>query len=160
MAATHAADIVHENVAPQHNVEVTPGDRLWIEMRSPDGPIFSGWARAVTVPATKGSMGILPRHAALMSSLEVGLSRITDIDGKQHRYVTGGGFVEVAANKVLLLVDFGDRTDKIDVKRAREAHDRATARLRTRSEDVDYVRAQAALQRAIQRLRFAGEPRI
>jgi F-type H+-transporting ATPase subunit epsilon len=140
--------------------DTVPAGQLWVEMRSPDGLLFAGLAQSITVPGTKGSMGILPRHAPLMSSLDVGLTRIKDAQGQQHRYVTGLGFVEVAANKVLLLVDFADRTDKIDVQRAQEAHDRAKARLRTREEDVDYARAEAALQRALMRLRFAGEPRI
>ena len=158
--------------AADTNVSGRPGDasigaeapivgRLWVEMRSPDGPIFSGWAQSVTVPgAVKGSMGILPRHAPLMASLDVGLTRVVEPDGKQHRFVTGAGFVEINANKVLLLVDFGERADRIDVERARQSHDRAKARLRTRGENIDYVRAEAALQRSLQRLRYAGEPRL
>lgn len=133
---------------------------LAVEIRSPDGPIWSGTARTVVVPATEGSMGILPRHAPLMSSLEVGLTKVRDEAGGELRFVTGAGFVEVADDKVLLLVDFGERPEKIDVKRAQAAFDRAKARLRTRGEDIDHARAEAALSRAIQRLRLAGQPRV
>ena len=133
---------------------------LAVEIRSPDGPIWSGAARTVIVPATLGSMGILPRHAPLMSSLEVGLTKVRDESGTEHRFVTGAGFVEVADDKVLLLVDFGERPEKIDVKRAQEAYERAKARLRTRGENIDIARAEAALARAIQRLRLAGQPQV
>ena len=133
---------------------------LQVEIRSPEGMIWSGAARTAVVPGTKGSMGILPRHAPLTSSLEVGVTRVTDEAGKDHRFVTGLGLVEVLDDRVEILVGFAERPEQIDVKRAQEAHDRAKARLRSRDETVDMVRAEAALQRAIQRLRFAGEPRI
>jgi len=133
---------------------------LQVEIRSPDGMVWSGAARTVVVPGTKGSMGILPRHAPLTSSLEVGVTRVTDETGKQHRFVTGLGLVEVLDDRVEILVGFAERPEQIDVKRAQEAHERAKARLRSRDETVDMVRAEAALQRAIQRLRFAGQPQI
>ncbi|MHC5212481.1 MAG: ATP synthase F1 subunit epsilon [Planctomycetota bacterium] len=157
---THKADFVNEDFGPQSDVEVAQGHRLAVEIRSPDGPIWSGWAESVVVPATKGSMGILPRHAPLMSSLEVGLTRVREPGGAEHRFVTGSGFVEVHRNRVLVLVDFGDLPERIDIRRAEEARERAKARLRTPQETVDRVRAEAALQRALMRLRFAGRPRV
>jgi len=133
---------------------------LQVEIRSPDGMVWSGAARTIVVPGSKGSMGILRRHAPLTSSLDVGLTRVTEEGGQEHRFVTGPGLVEVLDDRVEVLVGFAERPEQIDVKRAQEAHDRAKARLRTRGEDVDYARAEAALQRALQRLRFAGEPRV
>jgi F-type H+-transporting ATPase subunit epsilon len=133
---------------------------LQVELRSPEGLAWQGQARTVVVPATKGSMGILPRHAPLTSSLEVGLTRVKEEGGKEHRFVTGQGIVEVVDDKVQILVGFAERPEQIDVKRAQEAHDRAKARLRSHDETVDMARAEVALARAIQRLRYAGEPRI
>jgi F-type H+-transporting ATPase subunit epsilon len=133
---------------------------LTVEVRSPDGQIWSGAAESVVVPAAMGSMGILPRHAPLMSSLEVGLTKIRTLDKTEHRFITGGGFVEINSNRVLLLVDFGDRPEDVDLSRAEASRDRARERLRTNSEEVDRARAQAALQRAVQRLGLAGKPRI
>jgi F-type H+-transporting ATPase subunit epsilon len=134
--------------------------QLTVEIRSPDGPIWTGAAESVTVPGSKGSMGILPRHAPLMSSLDVGLTRVREPGGKEHRFITGGGFVEVHRQRVLVLVDFGDRPEAVDTERARAARDRAIARLRPPQEAVDTTRAEAALARALQRLKYAGQPRV
>ncbi|MGQ0554256.1 MAG: ATP synthase F1 subunit epsilon [Planctomycetota bacterium] len=137
------------------------GERvLQVEIRSPDGLIWSGAASTVVVPATQGSMGVLPRHAALMSSLEPGLTVVTEPGGSERRYVTGAGFVEIADDRVLLLVDFADDPARIDVKRAQSSRERAEKRLRSAAEEVDRVRAEAALARSLQRLRFAGQPRL
>jgi F-type H+-transporting ATPase subunit epsilon len=158
--ATQEADFVNEDLGPRSDAEVAQGRRLAVEIRSPDGPIWSGWAASVVVPGSKGSMGILPRHAPLMSSLDVGLTRVREPGGAEHRFVTGSGFVEVHRNRVLVLVDFGDRPERVDVRRAQGSRDRARTRLRTPQENVDRARAEAALQRALMRLRFAGEPRV
>jgi F-type H+-transporting ATPase subunit epsilon len=131
-----------------------------VEIRSPDGPIFSGSAKSLRVPETLGSMGILPRHAPLIGTLEAGLTLIRLTDGSERRLITGDGFLEIANDRVLMLVDFGEDPAKVDVARATEARDRALVRLRAPSESVDQARAEAALRRALARLRYAGETRI
>lgn len=154
-AATHKADLVHENVSPQHAEGVHPGHRIGVEIRSPDGAIWSGWASSLRVPESLGLMGILPGHAPLVASLDVGLTTIREEGGGEVRLITGAGFLEIDKNRVLMLVDFGEDPAKVDVARARAARERAIARLRSTDETVDIIRAEAALQRALVRLRFA-----
>ena len=154
-AATHKTDLIHENVAPQHDVEVAEGHLIAVEIRSPDGPIWTGRATSLQVPESLGLMGIMPRHAALLATLVAGLTTIKAHDGSVVRIITGDGFLEIAKNRVLMLVDFGEDPAKVDVARAKEARDRALSRLRSPAEDVDLIRAEAALRRALVRLRFA-----
>ena len=136
-------------------MEMKAGKALYVEIRTPEGSSYSGGASSVLLPGTKGSMGILPRHAPLLSSLEVGFVRVRDPLGTEWPFVTGLGFVEVHDNHVLVLVDFADSVAEIDVERAKEALQRAKARLRTPSEEVDVTRAEAAMHRAVTRLRYA-----
>jgi F-type H+-transporting ATPase subunit epsilon len=160
-AAVHAAGAAGAVPAmPDPAEDLFHAGRLWVEIRSPDGVLFAGWADSVIVPGSMGSMGILPRHAALMSSLVVGLTKVRASGGREVKLVTGAGFLEIARNRVLLLVDFADDPARIDVKRAQAARDRADRRLRSPAEEVDQARAEAALERALMRLRYAGEPRI
>ena len=153
-AAKHKADMVHENLDPAHKPGV-PAGTLAVEIRSPDGPLWSGSARSLRVPESLGLMGILPRHAPLIGTLEAGLTTIRETDGSERRLITGDGFLEIAAGHVLMLVDFGEDPAKVDVARAKESRDRAISRLRSPAEDVDLIRAEAALRRALVRLRFA-----
>jgi len=134
---------------------VRAGKALYVEMRTPEGSAYSGGAKSVVVPGAKGSMGVLPRHAPLMSSLDVGLTKVRDPVGKEWVFVTGGGFVEVFQNRILVLVDFADDVNDIDVDRARRARERAEARLRSPTEEIDVARARAALDRAVLRLEHA-----
>jgi F-type H+-transporting ATPase subunit epsilon len=158
--ATHKADVRHENRSPQHDVEVAAGHAIAVEIRSPDGPIWSGRATSLKVPEGLGLMGILPRHAPLMATLQAGLTTIQVENGPVVRLITGDGFLDIGRNRVLMLVDFGEDPARVDVARAREARERAVNRLRTPAENVDYARAEAALRRALVRLRYGGAPSV
>ena len=130
--ATHKAELGHETVTMSSDVEVAGGHRIAVEIRSPDGAIWSGWAQSLQVPESLGLMGIMPRHAALLATLVAGLTTIHADDGRTVKLITGDGFLEIAANRVLMLVDFGEDPAKVDVKRATEARDRALDRKSTR----------------------------
>ena len=136
--------------------EVAAGRKLYVELRTPEHAAYAGGASSVLLPGAKGAMGILPRHAPLLSSLDVGFVRIRYPLGKEWRFVCGLGFVEVQQNHVLVLVDFADDVNDIDVPRAEAALQLARERLRGRGEDLDVARAEAALQRASVRLRYAA----
>ncbi|MDG2148230.1 MAG: ATP synthase F1 subunit epsilon [Planctomycetota bacterium] len=140
---------------PDLLTKVKEGQALYVEMRTPEGPIYSGGSSSVIVPGAKGSIGVLPKHAPLLSSLEVGFTRIRDPLGKEWKFVTGMGFVEIQNNEILILVDFAEDVNDIDVERAEEARNRAQERLRAPGADVDGARADAAKHRAMMRLRFA-----
>lgn len=153
--ATHTAGTGHDAGA-EHSAGRTS---LSVEIRSPDGPLWTGTAQSLRVPESLGLMGILPRHAPLIATLEAGLTTIRRPDGGELRLITGDGFLEIAAGHVLMLVDFGEDPAKVDVARAREARDRALSRLRSPKEDVDLARAEAALRRALARLRHGDQAR-
>lgn len=129
---------------------------LTVEIRTPDGSVFSGGVdRVVTLPGAKAPMGVLRRHAPLMSSLVMGETRLVDSVGTTWTFVTGPGFVEIYDNRVLMLVDTAEDVSEIDIGRAEQALDRARQRLARTTADIDRVRAEAALDRAVTRLRHA-----
>jgi F-type H+-transporting ATPase subunit epsilon len=82
--------------------------------------------------------------------------KVKPVQGSDTLYATGGGFLEVHDNSVVVLVESAERPEEIDVKRAESARDRAVQRLRSGSRTIDSARAEASLQRALNRLRLAG----
>lgn len=127
---------------------------LYVEVRSPDGEVFTGDATAVLLPGRKGSFGVLPRHAPLVSSLDFGFTRVRTTSA-EHEFVTGEGFCEIQGDKVLVLVDSAEYVGRIDIERAEASAERAKERLRSPDRDVDRMRAEASLARATTRLRHA-----
>jgi len=129
---------------------------LTVELRTPEGSAFSGDAAKITrLPGASGPMGVLSRHAPLMSSLSVGLTSVIDAAGTRWDFVTGEGFVEILDDHVLILVDTAEDVSEVDVDRAKKAMGRARERLSKPSADMDRVRAEAALDRAMTRLQYA-----
>ncbi len=112
----------------------------------------------VIAPGVDGSLGILPRHAALVSTLALGEMRIRK-GGNEESLVVFGGFIEVAHNQVRVLADTAERAEDIDVARAQAARDRAEARLAERTATIDFTRAEIALRRSMIRLRVGQRSR-
>jgi F-type H+-transporting ATPase subunit epsilon len=69
-----------------------------------------------------------------------------------------GGFVEVLADRVIVLADSAERAEEIDVARAEAALGRAQKRLATPNDpSVDWKRAEESLKRAQTRLQVAAK---
>lgn len=72
-------------------------------------------------PGTEGQLGILARHAPLMTELAPGEVRATLADGRTTSHIViSGGFLEIAAGegRTTILADSAERVDEIDITRA------------------------------------------
>src|SRR4030088_47081 len=78
----------------------------------------------VVAPGAEGVVGILPRHAPLLTTLNPGVVRIKK-GGTEESMSVGGGFLQVARDQVLILADTAERADEIDEARAEEGRRRA-----------------------------------
>ena len=107
----------------------------------------------VVAPGIDGTLGILPRHAPLITVLSSGELRIKK-DGREHALVVFGGFMEVTPDRVIVLADTAEHAEEIDVARAEEARRRAESSIANRQSMVDLEQAEAALRRANLRLRI------
>ena len=114
------------------------------------------------VPGSEGQLAILPKHAPLMTTLDVG-EIIFRRRGEDESFAVTGGFLEVRNDQVIVLANAAEPGEEIDVTRAEQARERAEERIRTSAEDsanaVDMARARAAMQRALLRLRVAEKRR-
>jgi len=113
----------------------------------------------VSAPGIEGTLGILPRHAPLITALVLGELRYKK-DGQEYVYAIGGGFMQVRPDKVTVLADSAERADEIDEMRARQARERAEVALKEKAHaNVDAVRLEQALRRADLRLKVAKRRR-
>lgn len=128
---------------------------LKLEIVTIEGVVFSGDVDMVVAPGTEGELGILPRHAPLITALTYGELRVRrgeDVDC----YAIGGGYMEVLPNEVTVMADSAERADQIDLERAEAARRRAEAGLKDRSQtEVDFAKAEAALRRSMVRIKVA-----
>ncbi|GAB4164818.1 MAG: F0F1 ATP synthase subunit epsilon [Terrimicrobiaceae bacterium] len=126
---------------------------LNLEIVTPDGITFADTVTSVVVPSTEGELGLLPEHVGLVVQLEPGELRV-DQNGQEIHLAVGGGFVEIAANKVAVLTDMAIREDDIDESAAEEAMQRAEKAMRERKlEGEEHAAVAASLQRSLAQLK-------
>jgi F-type H+-transporting ATPase subunit epsilon len=127
-----------------------------LEIVTPKRIVFKSEVISFSAPGSEGGFQVLHSHAPLLSTLNIGEVKITDIAGTDLKFAVSGGFVEVRENKVLLLAETAERSDEIDTDRAKAARDRAQQRIAEKKANIDIERAKLALYRALNRLKTAG----
>ena len=126
---------------------------LHVDIVSAEDEIFSGTAEMVFAPAEMGEVGIMARHAPLLTRLKPGEVRIRQPGGEEDYFYVSGGLLEVQPFTVTILADTALRAKDVDEAEALEAKRRAEEALRDRKADFDYAQAQAELAEAVARLR-------
>ena len=114
--------------------------------------VWSGDVRMVVVPGTAGELGIAPRHAPLMTTLDAGAVRVVDEAGKENTFLIGGGIIEVMPHLVTILVDAAVRAADFDEQAARRAKAEAERALQKRGESRDIAEVQVQLKQAVEKL--------
>ena len=95
---------------------------------------------------------VLPLHDG-EKAMEIGEIRITDENGKEIMGITGTGFAQIINNRATVLVDTCEYPEEIDIRRAKEAKERAEEQLRQKQSILEYHRSKASLARAMERLK-------
>ena len=112
----------------------------------------------VVAPSVDGEVGILPRHAPLITILHIGELRVKK-GSEEQSIVIAGGFMEVLNNKVTVLADAAERSEEIDVAAAEQARTRAEQALANKDQIGDMAAAETAMRLATLRLRVGTRRR-
>lgn len=126
---------------------------MHVDVVSAEEEIFSGPATMLFAPGAMGDLGILPRHAPLLTSIKPGEVRIVTEQGAEEivLYVSGG-MLEIQPGAVTILADTAQRASDIDEAAAMAAKERAEKLLGDQKADVDYAAASAELAEAMAQL--------
>ena len=121
---------------------------MTLEIITAERQVYSDEVDMVIAPGFDGQLGILPRHAPLMTMLKPGELMVRK-NGAEDMYVAvSGGFMEVLGNRVSVLADTCERSDEIDEERAEQAIQRAQERLANHGSELELERAMDSLRRA------------
>ncbi|MEO1590005.1 MAG: ATP synthase F1 subunit epsilon [Cyanobacteria bacterium J06632_22] len=130
---------------------------LTLKVVAPDKTVWDAPAEEVVLPSTTGQLGILGGHAPLLTALDIGVMRVR-ADGEWASIALMGGFAEVEADEVTILVNGAERGADIDASEAESAYEAAKSKADTVSADdrSEVIQATQALKRARARLQAAG----
>lgn len=127
--------------------------KLLLEIVTPKGLVFSSDVDEVTASGSEGEFGVLPGHVPFITTLKTGM--LTCKKGNETIiFFVNWGYAEIGPDKVIILADSAEKSDEIDVERAREAMKRAKERLK-KAADVDFARAESAVERSVARIQIS-----
>jgi F-type H+-transporting ATPase subunit epsilon len=127
---------------------------LTLRVLAPDQSVFDGTAEEVILPSTTGQVGILPGHVTMLAALETGVMKLRAA-GEWKSIVLLGGFAEVEADEVTVLVNGAELGSSIDRSAAEaefESAQQTAVGFEGKSPSTEKLKAQQALARAKARL--------
>ncbi len=114
--------------------------------------VFDENVDAIYTKSTNGELGILKGHIPVMTALDIGVTKVVQNDEEKY-FTTMGGVLQFKNDEAVILTTTAEKGEEIDVARAKEALERAKARLEERNAEIDAKRAEAAIARAMARLK-------
>ncbi len=127
-------------------------DKIKVKIITHQKIVLESEADALYTQGAEGRFGILPHHIPITSALDIGVTKV--VEGEKTTYLTTmGGVLQFINNELTILTDTAEFGSDIDIARAKEAKERAEARIKATGKNHDVMLAQIALARAIARIR-------
>ena len=130
---------------------------LTLRVLAPDQSVFDGTADEVILPSTTGQLGVLTGHVSMLTALDSGVLRLRQ-GSSWISIALSGGFAEVEANEVTVLVnaaELGSAINRDAAQRELDAAQQAFTALEGQPNSTEKVKAQQQLSQARARLQAA-----
>jgi F-type H+-transporting ATPase subunit epsilon len=103
---------------------------------TPESLLFSEEVSFVSVPGSEGELGILARHAPVVSTLKLGAIRVKREEGGEPlAFAVTGGYVETDGSKVVVLATRAVDAATVTPDEARASRETAEQKLSALAED-------------------------
>ena len=123
---------------------------ILLQIYTPYGKYFDSYIDELIVQSEEYVLGILPNHTPLITKVKTSKMEIIQ-NGTKKCYAISEGLINVKKDGIVLLLESIESKEQIDIDRAKQAKDRAEARLREPL-NIDVERAKRALIRANNRI--------
>jgi F-type H+-transporting ATPase subunit epsilon len=128
--------------------------KLLLEVVTPEHLLLSKQVDEVIAPGSDGEFGVLPGHAAFLTTLKIGELQYKIGDTWSYMSVLWG-YAEVNQTKVTILAEIAEKAEDINVERAAQKVAEAEQRLQTGGLPSDVKEAQISLEKARLRKKIA-----
>ncbi|ELC8442080.1 F0F1 ATP synthase subunit epsilon [Clostridium perfringens] len=129
-------------------------NKFKLTITTPERVLISGEVTRVLCKNALGEFEILAGHQPYITATTPTVTRVDDENGESKYLFTSTGLIKVQDNEVTFCVDSAEWPEEIDQARALEAQQRAEERLKNKTDDIDVRRAKLALARAMSRLKL------
>ena len=128
-----------------------------VEVMTPEGAAFEGDVEMVSTRSVIGTLGILANHEPIMTMLDPTELRLYRAENDIVRFAQAEGYLQMADNRALILVEEAIPADELDVTAVQARLDEARARLEAAEDgSAAFERAERDVKRATRFLEIAG----
>jgi F-type H+-transporting ATPase subunit epsilon len=108
-----------------------------VEVLTPEGEVFAEEVQMISTKTTIGSIGILANHAPLLAMLDPTELRLYRSDSDVVSFAQSEGYMQVADNRALLLVEEAHEPGALDAAELRDRVQQAERELDAAGEDSE-----------------------
>jgi F-type H+-transporting ATPase subunit epsilon len=112
-------------------------EKFRVEVLTPEGEVFNDEVEMVSTKTAVGSIGILAHHEPVLSMLDPTELRLYKSESEVVRFAQAEGYMQVADNRALLLVEEALAPDALDVSSLRERLQQAERELESAGDDTE-----------------------
>jgi F-type H+-transporting ATPase subunit epsilon len=127
-----------------------------VEVLTPEGEVFNDEVEMVSTKTTTGSIGILANHAPLLAMLDPTQLRLYKTESETVCFAQAEGYLQVANNHALLLVEEAHHPSELQAADLRERLQQAQREVESAGDDTERRRvAERDVRRLEQFLQIA-----
>ena len=112
-------------------------EKFRAEVLTPEGPVFDDEVEMVSTMTTVGSIGVLAHHAPLLAMLDPTELRLYKSESDVVRFAQAEGYMQIADNHALLLVEEAHAPEELDASQLRERLQQAERELESAEDDSE-----------------------
>ena len=112
-------------------------EKFRAEVLTPEGEVFNDEVEMVSTKTAVGSIGILAHHEPVLAILDPTELRLYRTESEVVRYAQAEGYMQVAENRVLVLVEEAHAPGDLDASSLRERLQQAERELESAGDDTE-----------------------
>ncbi|HLY50950.1 MAG TPA: ATP synthase F1 subunit epsilon [Solirubrobacteraceae bacterium] len=115
-------------------------EKFRAEVLTPEGKVFDDEVEMVSTKTAVGSIGVLAHHTPVLAMLDPTELRLYKSESEVERFAQSEGYLQVANNRVLVLVEEAHPPDQLDTGQLRERLEQAEREFDSAEEDSEKQR--------------------
>jgi len=115
-------------------------EKFRVEVLTPEGEVFNDEVEMVSTKTSVGSIGVLAHHEPVLAMLDPTELRLYKSESDVVRFAQAEGYMQVADNRALLLVEEAHRPEDLDVSKLRDRVQQAERELSDAGDDSERQR--------------------
>jgi len=132
-------------------------EKFPVEVLTPEGEVFNDEVEMVSTRTTVGSIGVLANHTPVLAMLDPTELRLYKSESDVVRFAQAEGYMQVAGNRALILVEEAHQPSELNVAELRDRLREVERELESAGDDSERRRVAERDKRRLERFLAIAE---